>query len=91
MSGNANRMLILEFNELCPRLLARFMDEGRLPNFSRLHCASHVYTTTTNDEHLEPWIQWVNFHHGLPEARHRVFDLDETDVVNVVFARRPVR
>lgn len=70
-------MLILEFNELCPRLLARFMDEGCLPNFSRLYRASDVYTTTTNDEHLEPWIQWVNFHHGLPESRHGVFDLDQ--------------
>ncbi|HUQ76733.1 MAG TPA: hypothetical protein VM183_18590 [Burkholderiales bacterium] len=77
MPGKANRMLILEFNELCPRLLARFMDEGRLPNFSRLHRTSHVYTTTTNDEHLEPWVQWVNFHHGIPEAKHRVVDLDE--------------
>jgi hypothetical protein len=69
-------MLILEFNELCPRLLARFMDEGRLPNFSRLHASADVYTTTTNDAHLEPWVQWVNFHHGIPEARHGVADLD---------------
>ena len=76
-----NRVLILEFNELCPRLLARFMDEGRLPNFSRLHGASHVYTTTTSDAHLEPWIQWVNFHHGIPEARHGVLDLDQGHTV----------
>ena len=81
MSGKANRMLILEFNELCPRLLARFMDEGRLPNFSRLHGSSHVYTTTTSDEHLEPWIQWVNFHHGIPAARHGVLDLDQGHTV----------
>src|ERR1051325_10032521 len=71
---SANRMLILEFNELCPRLLAPFMDEGVLPNFSRLYNASDVYTTTTSDEHLEPWVQWVNFHHGLPESRHGVHD-----------------
>ena len=81
MSGKPNRMLILEFNELCPRLLARFMGEGRLPNFSRLHGSSHVYTTTTNDAHLEPWIQWVNFHHGIPEARHGVLDLDQGHTV----------
>jgi len=70
-------MLILEFNELCPHLLARFMDEGSLPNFRRLYCASDVYTTTTNDAHLEPWIQWINFHHGIPESRHGVYDLDQ--------------
>jgi hypothetical protein len=76
-----NRVLILEFNELCPRLLARFMGEGRLPNFSRLHASSHVYTTTTNDAHLEPWVQWVNFHHGIPEAQHGVVELDEGHIV----------
>jgi hypothetical protein len=77
----SNRLLILEFNELCPRLLARFMGEGRLPHFSRLHASSHVYTTTTSDQHLEPWVQWVNFHHGIPEAQHDVVDLDEGHTV----------
>jgi hypothetical protein len=74
-------MLILEFNELCPRLLARFMDEGSLPNFARLHRASEVYTTTTNDAHLEPWVQWINFHHGIPESRHGICDLDQGHMV----------
>ena len=78
----SNRLLILEFNELCPRLLTRFMDEGRLPNFSRLHQTAHVYTTTSSDAHLEPWVQWVNFHHGIPEARHGVADLDAGHTVS---------
>ena len=70
-------MLILEFNELCPRLLVRFMDDGALPNFRRLYRSADVYTTTTHDAHLEPWIQWVNFHHGIPESGHGVHDLDQ--------------
>ena len=31
----SERMVILEFNELSPRLLERFMADGSLPNFSR--------------------------------------------------------
>lgn len=81
MPSSVKRMLILEFNELCPGLLARFMDEGALPNFRRLHDASDVYTTTTNDAHLEPWIQWINFHHGVPQSRHGVCDLDQGSMV----------
>ena len=74
-------MLILEFNELCPRLLARFMDEGSLPNFSRLYRASEVYTTTTADADLEPWVQWIDFHHGVPQSRHGICDLDQGHMV----------
>ena len=73
----ANRMLILEFNELSPRLLARFMEEGFLPNFSRLYRRSEVYTTTTEDEHLEPWVQWITFHCGVGGNVHGVRELDQ--------------
>jgi hypothetical protein len=70
-------MLILEFNELCPPLLTRFMKGGLLPNFSRLYSRSEIYTTTTDDEHLEPWVQWVTFHCGVRETIHGVQDLDQ--------------
>src|SRR3954469_13331995 len=76
-----DRMLILEFNELSPRLLARFMDEGRLPNFSRLYREAEVLTTTAEDEHLEPWVQWITFHCGVPESLHGVQDLDQGHTV----------
>lgn len=72
-----NRMLILEFNELSPRLLARFMQAGFLPNFSRLYQRAEVHTTTTDDEHLEPWVQWITFHCGVGEKLHQVRELDQ--------------
>ena len=75
--GDQMNMLVLEFNELCPSLLTRFMQEGLLPNFSRLYGRSEIYTTTTDDQHLEPWVQWVTFHCGVGESIHGVRELDQ--------------
>jgi hypothetical protein len=77
----ANRMLLLEFNELSPRLLARFIADGSLPNFARLYRGAEVYTTTTDDAHLEPWVQWITFHCGVRESRHGVEELDQGHTV----------
>src|SRR4029453_9545518 len=76
----ANRLLLLEFNELTPRLLTRFMAQGYLPNFARLYRESEVFTTTTEDADLEPWVQWVTFHCGVPQSSHGVRELDQGHV-----------
>jgi hypothetical protein len=72
-------VVFLEFNELSPRLMTRFMAEGKLPNFARLHRESEAYVTEAKEEPpaLEPWIQWVNVHSGLPYSDHGIFNLDE--------------
>src|SRR5262252_8605226 len=72
-------VVMLEFNELCPALMQRWIEEGRLPNFRRLRSESLVYRTETEEEPpaLEPWIQWVNVHSGLSFAEHGVFHLGE--------------
>jgi hypothetical protein len=71
--------LLLEFNELTPRLMDQFIVRGLLPNFRRFREQSHVFITDAGEtqEHLEPWIQWVTVHCGLPYAEHGVFHLDE--------------
>lgn len=73
------RVILLEFNELTPRLMYRFMEDRRLPAFSRLYDESLVWTTNAEEQgtRLEPWIQWVTVHTGLPADRHQVFKLDE--------------
>ena len=38
-------VLMLEFNELSPELMHRFITEGHLPNFKRLRDESLVYVT----------------------------------------------
>jgi Type I phosphodiesterase / nucleotide pyrophosphatase len=75
------RLILLEFNELCPHLVDRFIDEGALPNFKRLREASETFITHTNEEVLEPWIQWVTVHTGVPFSEHGIKDLDEAEKV----------
>ena len=72
-------IILLEFNELCPNLLAKFMDDGLLPNFRRLYQSSTAYVTDAKLEppNLEPWIQWVTVHSGMEFEEHNVFHLGE--------------
>jgi hypothetical protein len=72
-------VIFLEFNELSPRLMSRFIQEGQLPNFERLYRESEAYITETAEEPpaLEPWIQWVNVHCGLDYSEHGIFSLNE--------------
>lgn len=72
-------VIVLEFNELCPHLLERFIGAGLLPGFARLRSQSLCAVTDAEEEqhNLEPWIQWVTVHTGLRYAEHRVFDLGD--------------
>jgi len=73
-------VVVLELNELCPPLLDRWMADGSLPNFKRLHDSSYVFRTeaeVTDPDKLEPWIQWYSIHTGLPFDRHGVFHLTD--------------
>ena len=73
------RIILLEFNELCPSLIHRFMSAGQLPAFQRLHDESLVYTTRAQERapYLDPWIQWLTVHTGLNYRQHQVDKLNE--------------
>jgi hypothetical protein len=73
------RVIVLEFNELTPSVMQRFIDEGHLPNFARLHNESLRFVTDAeeNPPYLEPWIQWVTAHSGLRFSEHGVFNLSD--------------
>ncbi|MCS6850636.1 MAG: hypothetical protein NZ700_05645 [Gemmataceae bacterium] len=75
------RLIVLEFNELCPALLTEFMGRGWLPNFRRLYESSIIVTTDAGERYpyLEPWIQWPTVHTGLTYAEHGVFHLGDGD------------
>lgn len=79
MTASARRLLLLEFNELCPGLIEKFMAEGYLPNFKRLRERSRAFITHTSEAVLEPWIQWVTVHTGVPLDQHGIVDLDEAE------------
>lgn len=73
-------VIVLELNELCPKLIDRFIGEGLLPNFQRLKAGSEIFITKPDVEEaslLEPWIQWYSIHTGLPYATHKVFYLTD--------------
>ena len=72
-------VILVEFNELSPVLVDRYIREGHLPNFRRFYEESHVYTTDAGEQppYLNPWIQWVTVHTGLSYAEHRVFHLGD--------------
>jgi hypothetical protein len=51
------KVLLLEFNEICPALSEKWMGEGRLPHFSSFHRFSQEFTTiadVSDPEFLEP-------------------------------------
>ena len=75
----SDRVIVLEFNELTPTLMDRFIAAGQLPNFARLRAESIVGVTEADEEppFLEPWIQWVTVHTGLPYAEHQVYSLND--------------
>jgi hypothetical protein len=75
----ASPLILIEFNELSPPLMDRFIAAGELPNFARMRRESEVYVTDAEEQppNLEPWIQWVTIHTGLPFAAHKVFHLND--------------
>lgn len=73
-------VILLEFNELCPDILAKGMTDGSLPNFKALHDRAQVFTTAADVDDpalLEPWIQWYSLHTGLAYSQHGVFHLTD--------------
>ena len=77
-SFGARRLVLIEFNELCPALLDRWMAAGELPNFRRFREMSEAFVTESDEReapNLEPWIQWYSLHSGLAFDQHRVFHL----------------
>lgn len=73
------RVMMLEFNELSPVLMDRFIAAGHLPNFESLRSKSSVFVTDAGEEppNLEPWIQWVTVHTGMPYEDHKCFHLND--------------
>jgi hypothetical protein len=73
------RVIVLEFNELCPSLIEGFIRAGRLPNFERFYRESEIYTTDAEatGEDLNPWVQWVTAHTGLSVEQHDIRHLSE--------------
>ncbi len=72
-------LLLLELNEINFDYVGGYVDRGLLPNLGRLIREHGVSRTVSEQryEDLEPWIQWVTAHTGLPLAGHGVFRLGD--------------
>jgi hypothetical protein len=75
------KLILLELNELSPDLMAKFIEAGDLPNFRRLREESMLYATDAGEDppNLQPWIQWITVHTGVPFSEHGVFHLGDAD------------
>ncbi|UUZ71777.1 hypothetical protein LP415_23795 [Polaromonas sp. P1(28)-8] len=80
MTLRLSRLLLVELNEFSVDLFKRGISELRLPNIERL-LAMQASSTTTDDrvEHrgLDPWVQWVSTHTGVPSSQHRIIHLGD--------------
>lgn len=79
------KLVLLELNEINFDYLQRYIAMGHLPHFSEL-IRSHGYQTTLSEdsyEEIEPWIQWVSAHSGLPLCEHKIFRLGDIVDANV--------
>jgi hypothetical protein len=73
-------MLLIELNEFNRDLLQRLSARHGLENIARVLGWNHA-VTWTSDEYdtgfLEPWVQWVSVHTGVPSSRHHVKNLGD--------------
>ena len=68
-------MLIVELNEFCPSYLAETAERLDLVNIRKFLSFHHTSTFTkeTKEFHgLDPWVQWVSIHNGIPFPEHGV-------------------
>jgi len=75
-----DRVIMIEFNELVPRLMDQWIADGSLPNFKALRDRSLQFVTdadVSSSWDLEPWIQWYSIHTGLAYDQHGVFHLTD--------------
>ena len=79
MVPNSRSVILIEFNELTPSLMDKFMAAGHLPHFKLFHDEAHVYRTDAEEEgeNLNPWIQWITVHTGLSASEHGITRLSD--------------
>jgi hypothetical protein len=77
--ARAQPLILIEFNELTPALMSRFIAAGHLPHFKQFHDESEVYVTDAEEEgeNLNPWVQWVTIHSGLSAQQHGIRRLSD--------------
>ncbi len=68
-----DRMVIIGLDGLDPKLVRRFMDEGRLPNMQRIAAKGSFRNLSTTYPAMSP-VAWSSFATGVDPAKHGIFD-----------------
>src|SRR6056297_1065365 len=72
------RVVILGFDGMDPVLAQQWMDEGKLPNFSRLAESGHFQPLGTSNPPQSP-VAWSDFATGEHAGHHGIFDFLRRD------------
>ena len=73
------RAIVLGLDGLDPVLVKRFMDEGKLPTFSKLAESGDFRKLQTACPSMSP-VAWSTFATGVDASRHNIFDFLDRDV-----------
>ncbi len=68
-----NKLIILGLDGLEPKLVERYMSEGRLPNFSKLKKEGSYARLKTTTPAISP-VAWSSFMTGANPSKHNIFD-----------------
>lgn len=71
--ANGKRVVVIGFDGMDPRLVRRLMDEGKMPNFSKLAAEGGLWDLGTSIPPQSP-VAWSNFIVGGDPGAHGVFD-----------------
>jgi predicted AlkP superfamily phosphohydrolase/phosphomutase len=80
-AANSHKMIILGVDGLDPDLLAKFMADGRMPNFARLAEEGSFRRLTTSVPPQSP-VAWSNLITGMNAGGHGIFDFIHRDPKN---------
>ncbi len=72
-NARAKRVVILGLDGLDPKLLERYMEDGKLPNFSQLKQQGSYARLGTTLPALSP-VAWSTFQTGVNPGAHNIFD-----------------
>ncbi|MCD6353105.1 MAG: alkaline phosphatase family protein [Proteobacteria bacterium] len=77
-TSNINRAVVLGLDGLSPEIIERMMDDGLLPNFSRLGKEGYYSPLRTTTPPISP-VAWSSFQTGVNPGKHNVFDFLNRD------------
>ena len=77
--AQVKRVVVLGFDGMDPRLAARFIDEGRLPNLSKLRDNGTFRPLRTTFPPISP-VAWSTYQTGVNPGKHNIYDFLARDL-----------